>query len=152
VNQLPDTARLTIYGDLNTQPAYVAELRARARHPRIEFAGRLPHAELYAMLGQVDVMVVPSVCYETSALAVQEACAARVPVIASDLGALRETTLKSGGLVFPVGDTAALRSLLQDLIDEPAQLDRLRANLKAPRSIETHVAEIEALYHEGVAP
>lgn len=152
VNQLPDTARLTIYGDLNAQPEYVAQLRARARHPRIEFAGRLPHAELYATLGQIDVVVAPSLCYETSALIVQEAGAARALVIASDLGALRETTLRGGGRVFPAGDAAALRSLLQNLIDEPAQLDRRRADLKAPRSMESHVAEIEALYHEAVSP
>jgi glycosyltransferase involved in cell wall biosynthesis len=152
MNQLPDTARLTIYGDLDTQPEYVAKLSARAHHPRIEFAGRLPHAELYAAFDQIDVVVAPSLCYETSALIVQEAAAARVPVIASDLGALRETTLKSGGLVFPTGDVGALRSLLQSLIDEPGQLDRLRANLKEPRSMDTHVTEIEAVYHAVVSP
>jgi glycosyltransferase involved in cell wall biosynthesis len=129
----------------------MAQLRARARHPHIEFAGRLPHTELYATLDQIDVVVVPSVWYETSALIVQEAAAAHMPVIASDLGALRETTLKNGGLIFPTSDVGALRSLLQNLIDEPAQLDRLRASLKAPRSIDDHVAEIEAVYHQVVS-
>lgn len=151
VNQLSHTARLTIYGDLKAQPAYVAQLRVRARHPRIEFAGRLPHARLYDVLSQIDVIVVPSVWYETSALIVQEAGAARVPVLASDLGALRETTVNGGGLTFPAGDAAALQALLQHLIDDPVQLDRLRANLKAPRSMDEHVHEIESIYREVIA-
>jgi len=147
MNQLPETARLTIYGDLNAQPEYVARLRSSARHPRIEFVGRLPHAELYTTLSQIDVVVVPAVWHETSSLIVQEAVAARVPVLASDIGALRETTLAIGGQVFPTGKASALRDRLQQLIDEPAQLDRLRANLKVPCLMDAHVAEVTALYH-----
>jgi glycosyltransferase involved in cell wall biosynthesis len=147
MNQLPETAHLTIYGDLNAQPEYVARLRSSARHPRIEFAGRLPHAELYTTLSQIDVVVVPAVWHETSSLIVQEAAAARVPVLASDIGALRETTLAIGGQVFPTGEAGALRERLQQLIDEPAQLDRLRANLKMPCLMDVHVADVTATYH-----
>jgi hypothetical protein len=64
------------------------------------------------------------------------------------LGALRETALRGGGLLFPPGDVPALRALLQNLIDEPAQVDRLRASLHAPHSVGEHATAVEALYRE----
>lgn len=148
MNQLPETARLVIYGDVTAQPDYVAQLKQRARHPHIEFLGALPHSELYSALKQIDLVVVPSIWYETSALIVQEAQAARVPVLASDIGALRETTLNGGGQVFPFGDAAVLRDKLQHLIDFPAELEQLRKNLKPVRTLQAHAADIEALYRE----
>jgi glycosyltransferase involved in cell wall biosynthesis len=151
VQQLPEAARLTVYGDLEAQPAYVAALRRQIVSPRIELAGHVPHAELYAVLGRVDVVVAPALSYETSSLIVQEASAARVPVIASDIGALRETTLRCGGLVVPAGQVEALRAVLRQLIDDPATLDRLRAQLRPPRSTAAHVADIEAVYGEVLA-
>jgi glycosyltransferase involved in cell wall biosynthesis len=151
VQQLPEAARLTVYGDLEAQPAYVAALRRQIVSQRIELAGRVPHAELYAVLGRVDVVVAPALSYETSSLIVQEASAARVPVIASDIGALRETTLRCGGLVVPAGQVEELRAVLRQLIDDPATLDRLRAQLRPPRSTAAHVADIEAVYGEVLA-
>ena len=152
VNQLPaHSVQLAVYGDLAAFPAYATELRQRARLANITFHGRIPHDQVWRVLADTDVLVVPSLSYESSSLISQEALAARVPVLASDLGALRETALKGGGLVFPAGDVGALRSLLQTLIDEPAQLARLRANITAPRAIADHVSEIESLYREVVS-
>ncbi len=152
VNQLPESrVQLSIYGDLSAFPDYAADLQKRARSGNIVFHGRVPHEAVWRLLGKSDVLVVPSLSYESSSLVSQEALAARVPVIASDLGALRETALSGGGLTFPAGDAAALRDVLRRLIDQPAEIDRLRANLKAPRSIDEHVDDIESIYREVMA-
>jgi glycosyltransferase involved in cell wall biosynthesis len=149
VNQLPvEKIQLAIYGDLTAFPAYAADLQHQARQAGITFGGKIPHAQIWEVLRNSDMLIVPSLAYESSSLIMQEAFAMQTPVVASDLGALRETALRGGGQVFPAGDATALAALLQNFIDEPAQLDRLRANLKAPCSIETHVDEIEALYRE----
>jgi glycosyltransferase involved in cell wall biosynthesis len=152
VKQLPTSrVQLSIYGDLSAFPDYAADLQKRARVDNIVFHGRVPHEEIWQVLGKSDVLVVPSLSYESSSLVSQEALAARVPVIASDLGALRETALAGGGLTFPAGDAAALRDQLQRLIDQPAEIDRLRAGLKAPRSVDEHVDDIESIYREVIA-
>jgi hypothetical protein len=52
------------------------------------------------------------------------------------------------GGVLQNSDVLALRTLLQKLIAEPAQLNRLRADLHVPYSVDEHAAVIEALYHE----
>jgi glycosyltransferase involved in cell wall biosynthesis len=149
VNQLPpEKIQLAVYGDLAAFPAYAADLQQRARNPGITFAGKIPHAQVWDVLRNGDVLIVPSLAYESSSLIMQEAFAMQTPVIASDLGALRETALRGGGLLFPPGDVLALRDLLGRLSDEPAQLERLRANLKQPCSSAAHLAEIEALYGE----
>ena len=89
----------------------------------------------------------PSLWYENSPLVIQEAFAAKVPVIASDLGALAEKVRHGlDGLLFPPGDAASLREVLRRLIEEPAILKCLRANIRPVKSMAEHAKEIEALY------
>ncbi len=53
----------------------------------------------------IDVLVVPSITYEGFGFVVQEAFAAKTPVIASDIGALNEFVKHmENGLLFKVGD------------------------------------------------
>ena len=152
VNQLPhEGVRLTIYGRLDDFPDYVADLRARATHPGIRFAGRIDRAALWAALAQADVLAVPSLWYETAALVIQEGFAAGLPVVAADLGALTER-VRDGvdGLLLPAGDAAAWRDALRRLRDTPGLLDQLRTNIQPVRTIAEHVSEIERVYRAGV--
>lgn len=147
-NQLPaDSFRLTIYGDESTFPDYSAQLRRLARQPEINFAGRLPHQELWTALSSSDVLVVPSLWYETASLIIQEAFAARVPVVASNIGALKERIVDGeNGLSIPPGDSNALRDALLQLQSEPGKLATLRANIRPVRSVVEHAQDVSLLY------
>ena len=152
-NSLPATARLTIAGDEQAFPDYCARLRALAAHPGIRFVGRLTRDQVWRTLAQTDVLVVPSLWYETSSLATQEAFAAGAAVVAADHGALAERVRHGvDGLLFPPGDVAALRRALQRLIEEPGLLARLRANAPPPLDMAGHAAQIEALYRRAAYP
>jgi len=153
VNQLRgDDVRAVFFGDATAFPEYAANLSRRAQHPGIKFVGRLPRAELWTALRTMDVLVMPSLSYESSSLAIQEAYAAGVPVVASDIGALRETTLAGGGgVLFPPGDVAALRDILQRFMDDPSSLHRLRAYIRPVRTLHDHAAEVEAVYRVVVS-
>ena len=154
VNELPhEGVRLSLYGGLDAFPDYVARLKRAARHPRIDFAGPLSRAELWqTLLQEVDVVVVPSIWYETASLVVQEAFAAKVPVVASRLGALQERVAhERDGLLFPAGDAGALRALLQRLRDEPDLLPRLSANIGPVRRMQEHAADVERVYQDVTA-
>ncbi len=106
-NRLPAGPELWIAGDESADPAYAASLRANAG-PGVRFFGALTHAQVWDMLGQVDVVAVPSLWYETFSLIAHEAFAAGRPVIASGLGALAEV-VRDGvdGLSAPPGDVDA---------------------------------------------
>ena len=147
-NGLADgSAELWIYGDPSVFPDYARRLRELAANPRIRFLGKVDDEDVGSALSELDALIVPSLWYENSPLVIQEAFAAKVPVIASDLGALAEKVRHGlDGLLFPPGDAASLRELLQRLIEEPAILKRLKANIRPVKSMAEHAKEIEALY------
>lgn len=151
-NQLPPNAALTIYGSDRAFPDYGAELRNLARHPHIRFAGAIEFDQVGAALRQFDALIVPSLWYENSPLVIQEAYVMGVPVIASRLGALTEKVQEQKtGLLFPPGNSAALATLLQSMIDQPAQLQALRQGIQAPPTLEEHTAQVIKLYQEQLA-
>jgi glycosyltransferase involved in cell wall biosynthesis len=99
------------------------------------------------VLAGADVVVVPSLWYENSPVVIQEAFAAGVPVIASQIGALAEKVRHGeNGLLFPPGETGALRKLLDSLIEHPAQIEELRGCIPDPVTVQGHVDVLVELY------
>jgi glycosyltransferase involved in cell wall biosynthesis len=139
-------AELWVAGDESFDPAYVSRLKALAT-PNVRFLGRLDRKGVWETLTQVDVVVVPSLWYETFSFLISEAFAAGLPVLASRLGALADR-VRDGvdGLLLPPGDVAAWRAAIQRLLDEPDLLPRLRAGVRPPMTMEEHVDRLEALY------
>lgn len=91
----------------------------------VRLLGRLPDAELAAVLRGASVLVVPSRA-EGFGLPVLEAMAAGVPVIHSDVPALVEVA-GGAGVVVPRGDAAALADALRGVLADRAEADRLTA-------------------------
>ena len=137
---------LWIAGDESFDADYVARIRAKAA-TGVRFLGRLTREEVWETLTQVDIVVIPTLWYETFSFIVSEAFAAGVPVVASRLGPLADR-VRDGvdGLLVSPGDIAAWQSALQRLVDEPHLLARLRANVRPPMTLDEHVDRIEALY------
>ncbi len=152
-NRLPEQARLSIYGNPTAFPGYVAELRRLATHPGIHFAGSLSRAALWPALGDLDVLVVPTLWYETYSLIVQEAFAAGVPVVASHIGVMSDVVSDGrDGRLFPPGDVGALYALLFDFMHHPAQLAALRAARPLVMTMDEHVARLITIYQALQSP
>lgn len=150
VNALPaGGVSLDIYGDMAVFPQYAAELRALAAHPGIRFNGLIARGRIWEALADLDVLVMPTLWYEGSPAIIREAFAAGLPLVGSAIGATG-SMVRHGidGLLFPAGDAAALRETLRPLIDDPAQIARLRAGIAPVRTVADHVAQIDATYRE----
>lgn len=117
-----------IWGSARTAEAraYEADIRTRAgRNPRIVFHGEASRAsEAY---DAIDVLAVPSICFETGPLVVLEAQAAGLPLVGSNIGGIPERVVHGeNGLLVPPGDAAALSEVLAGLARSPAKLHQLR--------------------------
>lgn len=123
---------LKIYGS-GTDKSYVERLMAMAgEDQRIEFCGVYSEDQVGEILAQTDVIVTPSLWYETYCLILHEALACNVPVVASDVGVMAEQIKHSvNGFLFPAGDADQLRGVLQHIADDPRILNRLRQNINS---------------------
>jgi glycosyltransferase involved in cell wall biosynthesis len=143
-------AELWIAGDETFDPAYVAQLRSLAT-PQVRFLGRLARPEVWQALMDADVVVVPSLWYETFSFLVSEGFIAGKPVLASRLGPLADR-VRDGvdGLLLPPGDVVTWRDAMQHLVDTPDDLARLRQNVRAPLALEDHEAALASLYRQVI--
>ena len=105
----------------------------------------LDREQIYAA---IDVLVVGSRT-EGQSMAIMEAMARGVPVIATDVGG-NAALVREAGVLVPAGDTAAIRGAIARLVAEPALVERLgrasRAWIAAHHSIDAVAAKYRALY------
>lgn len=120
----PDMS-LVFAGSGTGEEALRAEIAA-LQDPRITFPGRLPSAEIHALLDQSDLLICPtrSDFAEGLGLVVAEAAAHGVPSIVSSMVPAREL-FSAACSVFPADDTAALTNLLEQVISDEATYEKL---------------------------
>jgi glycosyltransferase involved in cell wall biosynthesis len=91
----------------------------RQAGPAVRFTGALPRNAVQEWLGRARVCAFPSRWFETFGLALTEAMAASVPVIASDLGGTPDVVGSDGaGLLVRPGDPAAWAEALVQAADD----------------------------------
>lgn len=121
--------RVTLAGHGPDRPAL--ERRARALRTRVRFAGEVCGAGRDRLLARADLMVAPSLAVshdrtEGMPVAVLEAMATGVPVIASRLGGMAELPDTTVELVRP-GDSRALAAAIERCLANPAHCERRAA-------------------------
>jgi glycosyltransferase involved in cell wall biosynthesis/ubiquinone/menaquinone biosynthesis C-methylase UbiE len=148
--KLPRDADVTlrVCGDLTHFPEYARETYEMAhRDPRINFAGTFPNEKMVEELKKIDVLVVPSIWYENTPLVIYSALAARIPVVATNLGGMAEVVHHGeNGLLFETGNPEDLARQLNRLLAEPDTLSSYSANAGDVRSVEDSVDEMLELY------
>ena len=144
------TAELRIYGgeaDYAPYPdrrQFLAQLR---RSPQIRMMGRYEHRDIGRILGEVDVVVVPSIWYENAPLVIREAFLAKKPVVTAAFGGMPEWIQDNrNGLLFRPRDVADLRRTLARFIAEPSLVVQLSRNFPAVQSITADAEAIEGHY------
>lgn len=117
---------LTVVGDFSGPHAdgMTYPERFAAEHPElrdaVQFLGSLPDDRLWRHYAGADVLVAPS-RYESFGLIVLEAMIFSTPVVASDIGGMREVVVPGEtGLLVPPGDAEALGAALGELAGSAA--------------------------------
>ncbi|MGY1680936.1 glycosyltransferase [Geodermatophilus sp. SYSU D01176] len=147
--RLPDGVRVRLAGSGRLERAVRA--RAAAEGLPVDVLGPLPPAEVAAELRAAAVAVLPALWWENCPMAVLEAAAHGVPVVASAVGGVPELVDDGAtGLLVPPGDAAALAGALTRLLADPAEADRLGragwARVRSRHDPAGHVAALQQLY------
>lgn len=114
----------------------------RARHD-----GPYRQSDLPRVLHALDVLIVPSLWYENTPTVIYEAIATGVPVIATDLGGMRELVQAlRGGWLFPRRDAAALAGLLRGLAMDREHVRRVAEDMAPVPRFAAHLDLVRATY------
>jgi len=125
------TILLKIYGS-GVDQLYISLLQKLAGgNTRIEFCGIFSEEQTGDILSNIDVVVIPSLCYESYSMMLHEAISCNVPVVASDIGVLAEK-IENGwnGVTFRAGSVVHLKEVLEGLVRDPEKLNVLKDNLR----------------------
>ncbi len=129
--------RLRCAGSRDRDPATARHVRARIAAgglgDRIALLGELDDDALGREYAHADAFVLASM-YEGYGMALAEALARGLPVIATTGGAVPETVPANAGLLVPPGDAPSLEHALGRLMDDPSLRARLRAGAREARA------------------
>ncbi|HEX6860403.1 MAG TPA: glycosyltransferase family 4 protein [Caulobacteraceae bacterium] len=124
-------ARLSIVGAGPLE----AELRQSYAGQNIEFLGRLDDAALFNLYRGSDCFAFASL-YEGMPTVILEAMACSLPVIATDIGAVRTMVDEANGFVAPPGSAQALRGAIEAFLKLPAEERRRMGRCSRQKVVE----------------
>lgn len=129
--------RLVCAGSTTRDPAHVARVRARlagsALEGVVDLVGELDDAALARAYARADLFVLPSF-HEGYGMALTEALARGLPIVACRAGAVPETVPAGAGVLVPPGDVEALRAAIDALLVDGDARAELAASARAARS------------------
>lgn len=150
VRETHPQVRLIFVGDGPLRINLEALVFERGLSDVVRFTGQ--RADVARLLGAFDIFVLPSL-REALPIAIIEAMAVRLPVVAARIGGIPEV-VEDGltGCLVPPGDEAALAAVLERLVADPAWAARLgaagQARVQARFTVEQMVRRVEHLYDE----
>ena len=101
------------------------------------------------ILSRMDVLLVPSLCYENSPTVIYELLALGVPVLAADIGGVAELIREGkNGWTYPAGDFKVLNQKILSIYQQKEKLAHLVANCQASvadYTLDKYIAKILAL-------
>lgn len=147
---------LKIYGknahSKRSSDTYLYQIRKMVKNKNIKFMGEFNNGKISDIFANMDVLIVPSIWYENSPLVIQEALITGTPVIASRIGGIPEL-IEDGvnGFLFEPDNADDLYDKVTTIIKNPSLIEKMKQEMRAPKSIEENMKEIEKIYHRFVS-
>ncbi len=138
---------LDIYGNSDDE-AYEECWRNKTKsHSNIHWKGKLQQAAVVPTMQQYDALCLCSTFSEMSPLVIQEAFAAGIPVIASNVyGNAEQIRHNENGLLFQFKNINSLKEQLNRCINEPSLIQQLKSKVQSPRSFQQVGDEYYKIY------
>ncbi|NLH94259.1 MAG: glycosyltransferase family 4 protein [Candidatus Cloacimonetes bacterium] len=132
-----ENIKLFVYGPM-LEP-YINQLQHIANNDkRIIFKGPYSSDNIGEVFTNIDVLITPSICYESYQMVLHEGLASDVPIIASDLGAMSDKIKNNfNGFKFAAGDHEELQEKIEMIINNRTQLNILKENIISKMIIPT---------------
>jgi glycosyltransferase involved in cell wall biosynthesis len=128
---------LTCAGSRTTDPAtdaaLVRQIERLGLDDRVALAGECGREALAPLYDRADAFVLATF-HEGYGMALAEALARGLPIVATRAGAVPDTVPPEAGLLVEPGDPEALRRALAQLLDDPAVHGRLARGARAARA------------------
>ena len=110
-----ETPRLLVLGDGPDRERLSTLIRAAGLERHVELLGRVEGSEKYSLMASAHAVLMPS-RFESFGIVAIEAQAAGVPLVAFEVGPLREITGGAGALLIPAFDVAAYADAVATVI------------------------------------
>lgn len=143
------SVELFVYGNCNQFPAYTSMLEKMAgKDLKITFAGVFEgSSQLTGIMKNLDLIIVPSVCYENSPNVILESFAYQTPVIAANRGGMAELVQDNeNGLLFEAGNSMDLQDKIRRVVENPGLLQKLKTGIPPVKTVATEMDELEEIY------
>ena len=142
--------RLDVVGD-GPERGRLEALAAECAPGRVRFHGSVAKDRVLELTRSAAVAVMPSRCHDNQPMAVLEAFACGVPVVATELGGLPELVQQDRfGQTVPADDPAAMAGAMAELLDDPERAFQVgqaaRGHAQRQFAPERHLEQLEALY------
>lgn len=143
----PDDFILNIYGDF-TQDRFGRWLKKKSsKLENVNWHGKLSNDHVIEVMKKHDLLCTCSTIAEMSPLVIQEAFAANLPVIASNVsGNNEQITHNYNGLLFKKNDYKSLALQIIRCFNEPGLLPSIKSNMRPPKSFKVIAEEHIDLY------
>lgn len=143
---------LDIYGSSTEDDYKNLCLKIVAGKENIRWKGSILPNLVVQTIKTYDVLCIPSSVCEMSPLVIQEAFAASVPVLASDVyGNAEQITDGENGWLFKFKDIADLKNKIELLIQTPLLIENAKQKIPTVKSFELVAEEHAALYKKVLA-
>ena len=146
---LSNLINLDIYGQTN-EPEYERFCRKMCSGMlNIRWMGSLQIDKVITTMTQYHILSLCSTICEMSPLVIQEAFAAGIPVIASNVYGNAELIQHGyNGLLFKFNNVESLREQIHLCIDNPNLIQQMSKNIKPPSDFSEVAAAYYKLYHK----
>lgn len=141
-----DRARLLLFGK-GTDTRYLRSLKREASGLNIAFRGPYSISRINQVLEEIDIGLIPSIWEEAYGLVGQEFLAARIPVIGSDIGGIRDYIINGeNGYLTPPNDPDALFHKMMQFIKKPELILQLQKKIRNQMDCKEYSKKITDIY------
>lgn len=142
-----NSVSLAIYGPIEDEK-YFSECQKKSLNLSVLWHGLIDSKKVIEALQNYDCVVLPSIICEMSPLVIQEAFAAGIPVVASNVyGNSEQIVDGKNGWLFKFNESADLKIKLQALIKDPHLIVKAKQHISPVNTFDKLADEYDNLYN-----